>query len=280
MTTARICREITSTASEYSYKRFTTSLLFRDLRFRKSAPKAGDPFPAFDLITTRGDWLSPEDVFGDKPVIFILGSMTCPMTASAAPAVDELYCEFGDRVKFIMLYVREAHPGEYVGQAETIEEKLDHARTLQDFYDIDWTVAVDNVEGDLHRALDPKPNSAYLVDSDGTILFRSLWASDYCALCTALGAAATGRPLPKVQSTKMIGPVVRAMGYVQEVMVRAGPQAVKDLWLAGFPMALAGRLAALHLSSSPNRRGVIAVLTLALGTFIILGLLGVLLFAN
>ncbi len=273
MKAVNITPRTADTADEYRYKRFTTSLLFADLRFRENAAAAGDAFPEFELITTDGSSLINDDVFGDKPIIFIFGSMTCPMTASAAPSVQELYDEFSERVKFIMLYVREAHPGEYFAQSETIEEKLDYAQALKDFYDIPWTVAADNIDGDLHRALDPKPNSAFLTDTHGTILFRSLWASDYEALRQALVAAANGRKPETKQSVKMIGPVARAMGRVQEVMTRGGPQAVRDLWLAGFPMAIAGRVASLFSPLSPDQRGIAAVVTLAFGTVAMIGLL-------
>jgi hypothetical protein len=212
-------------------------------------------------------------MFGDKPVLLIFGSMTCPMTASAAPPVQKLYDEFGDRVEFIMLYVREAHPGEHFTQAETMEDKLEYARALKEFYDIPWTVAADNVDGDLHRALDPKPNSAYLMDNEGTILFRSLWAADSDAIHQALDAAVAGRVPIRQQSNALIGPVVRAMGKVQEVMERGGPQAVRDLWRAGFPMALAGRVATFYSPLSPDQRGIAAVLTLAIGTIIMTGVL-------
>jgi thiol-disulfide isomerase/thioredoxin len=259
--------------SEYRYKRFTTSLLFRDLRFPSKAAAPGDRFPTFAITTTNSDRLSNEDVFGDKPVLFIFGSMTCPMTASSAPSIQELYEEFGDKIKFIMLYVREAHPGENYGQAETIEEKLESARALQDFYGIGWTVAADNVDGELHRALDPKPNAAYLANSNGDVLFRSLWAADYEALRQALDDAASGRAMLSTQSTRLLGPVVRAMGSVQEVMERGGPQAVSDLWRAGFPMALAGRIATLFKSLSPDQRGIAAVLTLATGMLVTVGLI-------
>ena len=259
-----INQAVPSARNEYRYKHFTTSLLFRDLRFRKDAAAPGDLFPDFELITSDGARLVNEDVFGDKPVVFVFGSMTCPMTASAAPSVQELYDEFGDRVRFIMMYVREAHPGEHFAQIATIEEKLDHARALKEFYDIQWTVVADNIDGNLHRALDPKPNSAFLMDRDGTILFRSLWASDYDALRQALDAVSSGQVLPANQSTKMMGPVARAMGHVQEVMQRGGPQASRDLWLAGFPMALAGRIATLFSPLSPDERGIVAVLVLAL----------------
>ena len=260
--------------SDYRYKKFTTALLFRDLGFPRGAAAPGDRVPAFELLTTNGDRLTNSDVFGDKPVLFVFGSMTCPMTASSAPSVQELYEEFGDRVEFVMLYVREAHPGEHYGQAETIEDKIESARALQESYGIDWTVAADTVDGELHRALDPKPNAAYLANSDGEILFRSLWAADYDALRQALDDAADGRALVQTQSTKLLNPVIRAMGMVREVMERGGPQSVRDLWIAGFPMALAGRIAPLFKPLGPDQRGIAAVLTLALGMVIILVLVG------
>ena len=62
-------------------------------------------------------------------------------------------------------------------------------------------------------------------------------------------------------------------------MDRAGPQAVKDLWRAGLPMALAGHLATVFPALSPDTRGLVAVGTLALGMLLMLGLTGVLLLA-
>jgi hypothetical protein len=67
--------------SEYRYKKFTTNLLFRDLRFAQGAAAPGDRIPEFELLTTNGDRLTNSGVFGDKPVLFVFGSMTCPMTA-------------------------------------------------------------------------------------------------------------------------------------------------------------------------------------------------------
>ena len=249
----------------YRYKHFTTSLLLRDLRFAKDAVRPGDPLPAFEWVTTNGDRLVNRDVFGGKPVLLIFGSMTCPMTASAAPSIQKLYEKFGDQVEFVMLYVREAHPGEHFPQSETMEQKLVHARAFKELYDIRWKVAADGIDGDLHRTLDPKPNSAFLINSDGVILFRSLWAADTVALHQALDDAVAGRVLQRQQSLALIGPVSRAMGKVHEVMKRGGPQAVRDLWRAGFPIALAGRIATFFSPLSPDRRGIAAVLTITVG---------------
>jgi thiol-disulfide isomerase/thioredoxin len=279
MSTASIDHRASAAANSYRYKHFTTGLLFRDLRFARGPAVPGDPVPSFEMLTTDGDRLVNADVFGDKPVLFIFGSMTCPNTATAAPSMQALYEEFGDRVRFVMVYVREAHPGEYITQAETMEEKLDHARALKKFFDIQWTVAADNVDGDLHRALDPKPNSAVLINSAGIILFRSLWAADRDAVYQALDAVASGRAPERKQSAAMVGPVARAMGQVQAVMERGGPQAVRDMWIAGFPIALAGWVATLFSPLSPDQRGIAAVLTLALGTLAGLGIIAAMVFA-
>ena len=263
-----------STDSDYRYRHFTTSLLFRDLWFRKGAAEPGDSLPPFQIVSTNGDSLENRDVFGDKPVLLIFGSMTCPMTASAMPSLQTLYDEFSGQIDFIMLYVREAHPVEHFTQSEIIEDKLENARSLKQFYNIRWTVAVDNIDGDLHRALDPKPNAAFLMNNTGEILFRSLWAADRQALHRALAAVAAGRALQTKQSQALLGPVARAMGQVQEVMERAGPQAVTDLWWAGLPMALAGRIASFIPWFTPDQRGVAAVLIMAAAMLVAVGILG------
>jgi len=81
------------------------------------------------------------------------------------------------------------------------------------------------------------------------------------------------------QSSALIGPVTRAMGQVQAVMERGGPQAVRDLWIAGFPIALAGRIATFFSPLSPDQRGIAAVLTLAIGTSAGLGILAAVTFS-
>lgn len=268
----------TLAARQYRYERFTTSLLFRDLRFRRGAAGPGDSLPAFELVTTDGDCLVNQDLLGNKPLLLIFGSITCPMTASAMPFLLQLHTEFGDRVDFVMLNVREAHPGEHFRQPRTMQEKLKHAQVLKQFYEIPWTVAADKIDGNLHRALDPKPNSAFLANSDGMIVFRSLWASDKKALRQAVESVVAGRKPEQSESQALIGPVSRAMGQVEEVMERAGPQAVKDIWWAGLPMALAGRIATFFPRLSPDQRGIAAVLTLALGILLALGLIGAWLF--
>ena len=73
-------------------------------------------------------------------------------------------------------------------------------------------------------------------------------------------------------STALVLPMVRGMGMVNEVMERGGPQAVSDLWRAGFPIALAGRIASFFTPLSPDQRGIAAVLTLVVGMMLVMGM--------
>lgn len=181
-----------SDADEYRYTRFTTGLLFKDLRFRGSGPRPGDSLPEFDLATIDGTRITKKEILAERPLMLVFGSYTCPMTASSIPSLKRLHAEFGDRVSMVMLNVREAHPGEYYPQPETIEKKTAHARVLREHYDMPWTVAVDDVDGALHRAIDTKPNAAYVIDRDGTIAFRSIWARDERSLRAALSSVTSG----------------------------------------------------------------------------------------
>jgi hypothetical protein len=100
-----------------------------------------------------------------------------------------------------------------------------------------------------------------------------LWAADYDALHLALEDAADGKALRHTQSTRLFGPVARAMGSVRETMRRGGPQAERDLWRAAFPMALTGLVASWFGPLSPGQRGIAAVLTMVIGMIVVMGLL-------
>jgi hypothetical protein len=150
------------------------------------------------------------------------------MTASAGPALKRLHEEFGDRVAFVTLYTREAHPGERYPQPDTFERKLRHAREYKERDDIPWPVAVDDIEGSLHQALDPKPNAAYLMNIQGNAAFRSLWSNDERILREALQAimawpsALIGERLPRVV------PMLSGMGRIHDILDSAGSVAKRD----------------------------------------------------
>lgn len=243
----------TTTASEYRYEHFRLSHMLADMRFAPDTPAAGDRLPQLDLQTLEGERITVEDL--DRPHLFVFGSNTCPMTASARDVLGALQREFGEQVRFVLVQVREAHPGEHIPQPRSFEEKVAHAHRLRDSLGVTFTVAVDDLDGSFHASLDPKPNAAYLVDSQGRILFRSIWSTDEGALRSALTATAQGRAPEQHESTRMLKPSLGSIGYIDAVIRDAGPSAGRDLLRSAPPMLVGARLAGLFRSVSPNRRG-------------------------
>ncbi len=250
-------------ARGYRFDHFRAGLMLRDMRFSRKALRPGDLFPRVDLLTTDGSRFQLDEYAAGRPILFVTGSITCPLTAASISPLKKLQEKYGDRIAFVLLYVREGHPGELYSQPHAIEDKLHHARDLQRTFDISWPVAVDNIEGSLHQALDAKPNSLHLVDSNGRVIFRALWAEDTSSIEQAVEELARGKALTKSESQRMLGPVLRAGGYITEVLRTGGRTAVRDVWLAAPPMILLGHLASLFTFASKSRRGPLAAALLA-----------------
>ena len=102
----------TSPGEQYRYDHFSTKLLVRDLRFQANTPAPGDALPEFEVYTSQGERRASQEILGEKPLLLVFGSMTCPMTASSMPSLSDLFDEFGEHIDFMLVNVREAHPGE------------------------------------------------------------------------------------------------------------------------------------------------------------------------
>ena len=203
MTTAKktgSTSEIGGSDQDYRFERFKMGAMLSDMRFSKNAPEAGNEVPSFELETLDRGTFSSQDLKETGPALLVFGSLTCPMTDSSAPGINELYEKYGDRVRFVLVAVREAHPGSAALQPQTYEEKFEHAKALRDLHGHKFEVAVDDINGTLHRALSTKPNSAYILNSDSTIAFRAHWASETAGLAKALADIAEGKSPRRSQS--------------------------------------------------------------------------------
>lgn len=235
----------------YRFERLGINLVMADMRFQAGDPSPGTPVPPFALPTLDGGTFTSADLAARGPVLMIFGSATCPMTDSAAPGIIELHRRFGQRVRFVMVNVREAHPGQQLPQPADFTTKVAHARALQTLHGLPFEVAIDDLDGTVHRAFGPKPNSAYLLGQDGTIHFRAHWANDLAALEDAVASAATGRTPQRQLASGVIAATRRMLPLLATVLDRAGRGAWRDMWRIAPPLAA---LAALTKALRPLRR--------------------------
>ncbi len=156
----------------YNYRHFDPE--HYDVEFPLPGPSSGEPLPDATLRTLEGETVALSDYRG-RWVVLETGSLTCPMYARGVDAADELRRKYPD-VVFLMLYVREAHPGERVGAHETLPGKLECARRVREEYGEARPVVVDDLDGGLHRRLGGFPNMLYVVNPDGRVVYRGYWA--------------------------------------------------------------------------------------------------------
>jgi thiol-disulfide isomerase/thioredoxin len=239
----------------YRFERLSFRAVLEDMRFGADAPGPGDRVPEFDLATVGSGRVRSRDPNATGPMLLIFGSSTCPVTDSAAPGLTQLHRRFGERVRFVMVNVREAHPGASIPQPSTLGTKLAHAEHLRRLHGFGFEVAVDDIDGALHRAMSPKPNSAYLIAVDGTILFRAHWASDTNGLAAALEAVTAGGVPHHGTSGGVLKAILRMLPHLPPVLDRAGRGAWADMWRVAPPLAaFALLLKILGISAGGPRR--------------------------
>jgi hypothetical protein len=101
-----------------------------------------------------------------------------------------MYETYGDRVRFVMVYVREAHPvpadqgAEEAGwkmiddvvyhQPTSYEERRKLAETACTYWEIPFPALVDTLEPDTGSLYYAVPNRIYLLDKRGQIIFRGV----------------------------------------------------------------------------------------------------------
>ncbi len=206
----------------YRFDHLSMRYVLADMSYRRDDPGPDHRVPDFDLPALGGGSFRSTDLAETGPALLVFGSYTCPVTDNAAPGLNKLHLRFGDRVRFVMVNVREAHPGEAVPQPKTLEEKMAHAEQLRNHHGFKFEVTADDLDGMFHRALGPKPNSAYVLAKDGTILLRAHWANDTGALAAALETVTAGAPPSPSQSGGILRATIRFSRDLAPAFDRAG----------------------------------------------------------
>jgi hypothetical protein len=220
----------------------------------------GDKLEPFELQSLDGDRMTSEGLLTPgQPLLLVFGSRTCPVTESAAGGLKELHALYGSQVRFVLVQVREAHPGSRISQPKTLDQKLRRAVDLKAHHRIPFEVAADDLEGTLHRRLGARPNSLYVIDSTHTIVFRAQWANETAAIAEALQMVVAGKAPRNPSVTRTFQAVIKAVGHMSPVLSAAGRGARFDTWRIAPPMGFMMILSDLLFFLPREKRGIPAV---------------------
>lgn len=94
--------------------------------------------------------------------------------------IERLKEKYGKKgVEFVVVYVRDPHPGEpayrqYV-QPQNLEQRRQYARQLAATRSMKTTVVVDTMDDAVSEQFGSLPNMVYVIDRNGTIAYKATW---------------------------------------------------------------------------------------------------------
>ena len=174
--------------TSYNYEKFS-SKEYELGAFR--GPTPGVKAPDARLERLDGSFRQLLDFKGEFCVIET-GSVTCPLFQSRMNGMETLVKQHPN-VDFVILYVREAHPGAQIPQHKSMSDKLSCARLVEDARDDGREVLVDDLEGSAHKAYGSYPNAVFILNKQGCVVFSSDW-NDPVATSRALDLLEKGKP--------------------------------------------------------------------------------------
>lgn len=217
---------------------------FRHFRMRhmvaellRGGLEPGREAPDFELPSTDGSTIRLSDLRG-QPVLLHFVSYTCPVTRGGVRTMRELHRLYGDRVRFLEVLVRQAHPGERHGAYRSDEEKLADASAYGKEEDVPWPVLIDGLAGTVQQSYGGLAAAAYLVDSRGIVAFCGIWGQSPAlrdGIDDLLARGGVGAPAGR--GTDRRPHLAGAIVLGQSGPLRGGRRALLDLEL-GFPGAM------------------------------------------
>lgn len=103
-----------------------------------------------------------------------------------AGSLERLYQTYKDRVEFILVYIREAHPGsiislptkdggmelQVVSQTATVAERLVNLRKITNLMHLTMPGVIDDEQGTANRAYAGWPDRLYAIGIDGKVGYK------------------------------------------------------------------------------------------------------------
>lgn len=147
--------------------------------------RAGDPAPDFNLKVLDSSQRRQLSSFaGKKLVALVFGTYSCPLFRSDVPTLNEMANLYKNKVEFLLIYIREAHPvgglpdvanereGISVTDANSLEDKELQAAICMRRLDIKFTTLIDEMDNRVELAYSAWPDRLYLIGKDGRIAWK------------------------------------------------------------------------------------------------------------
>jgi len=156
----------------------------------KCLAQEGEPAPNFAAHTLTADGsissglLDLSDLRG-APVSLIFGCYTCPVFRRQSDRMKQLIKHYGGRVQFVFVYVLEAHPtdgwntesnrtaGVMYAQPISLKDRAKVANDWRKAYNFQNPVVLDWPDNRINSDYAGEPERLYVLDSDGTVTFKS-----------------------------------------------------------------------------------------------------------
>jgi thiol-disulfide isomerase/thioredoxin len=165
---------------------YIRAILREDAGTISEGPQVGELAPEFTLKTQDGKGpISLSSFRGSRPVVITMGCYTCPPYRARVPGIDKLRELYGNKVEFLGIYVREAHPtdgwvldgntkaGINEPQPTNQTQRLAVAQKYCDTVKPNYPLLVDEMDDRVTRAYSGTPNRLYIVDRDGRVVYKS-----------------------------------------------------------------------------------------------------------
>lgn len=149
--------------------------------------KAGDVAPDFKLpVPTGKREVKLSDLLREKrPVVLVFCSYTCPPFRGHSSTIERLYQDYKDRASFLLVYIREAHPGSVLpvnkeGDAtarrkieQTSDDKVrgEHAEICRTMLGFTFPAVIDRADNQVNTAYAGWPIRLVIVGADGRVAY-------------------------------------------------------------------------------------------------------------
>lgn len=197
----------------------------------------GDTFPdEFEIYDLSGKAIDIKSLWMEKPLVLEFGSNSCPIFHGNDPSMEDLYNKYdkgsADKARIGLLYVREAHPGWFQKPHSSLSDKLANAEKLKG-KGLTRTIWIDSLNGKLHQVLDPQPNSVYIINTDGTVIYKSAWNAPL-EVDRVLNNLVNQQIIPAASESNFCKnpaeyyPASDMLAYMSRILAVGGPDALSD----------------------------------------------------